>query len=272
MFALSALGAMDDFTASQALHDLLEVPSAETRYGAFRALWAMDPYDPMIEGKNLGDQFSYHVLPVDGPPMIHLTRSYRPEVVLFGNEHHLKTPVVLEASKRLLVKANAPDNVVVSKFEVGSDVEKRVTTDSIDEIIRAMVDLGASYPDVVQTLLQAKQKRALGGRLEVDAIPEPGRAYERDKEIGDPGSGERSPTVSNPLPDLFRSASGETKSADSDDPPRQERKTASSASDESAGRKKSSLGKLVELGKPALPRAHRRSGTLRCLMDLKGRS
>ena len=91
--AMAALAAMDDPLARQALTSLLGVKSAETQYGAFRALWSMDPHDPLIEGERLGDQFSYHRLPVAGPPMIHATRSFRPELVLFGTDHPLRTPL-----------------------------------------------------------------------------------------------------------------------------------------------------------------------------------
>src|SRR5262249_42973358 len=42
--ALAALSAMDDANAYDALRSLLEVKSAETRYGAFRALWAMNQH------------------------------------------------------------------------------------------------------------------------------------------------------------------------------------------------------------------------------------
>jgi flagellar basal body P-ring protein FlgI len=241
VFALSALGAMDDFAAYQALRELLEVASAETRYGAFRALWSMNPHDSLTEGENLGDQFSLHVLPVGGPPLIHLTRSFRPEVVLFGSEHHLKTPMVLEASKRMLIKAEAPDNVVVSRFAVGSDVEKRVVSDKVDEIIRAMAELGASYPDVVQTLHQAKKKQVLDSRLAVDALPEPGRAYERDRAPGEPGSQGREPTVSNPVPDLFARPRDDFKSEKAEGDQSQ---SASTASTQAAGRKKGLLGRL----------------------------
>ena len=41
VFALTALSAMQDFSAYEQLRDLLSLPSAETRYGAFRSLWAM---------------------------------------------------------------------------------------------------------------------------------------------------------------------------------------------------------------------------------------
>ena len=53
---------MNDFDSSEQLHSLLSVNSAETRYGAFRALWAINPNDAVIRGERLNDQFSYHIL------------------------------------------------------------------------------------------------------------------------------------------------------------------------------------------------------------------
>ena len=46
---------------------------------------------------------------------------------------------------------------------------------SVDEVIRAIVALGGTYPDVVQALQQAKTDGALVSRFEVDALPESGR-------------------------------------------------------------------------------------------------
>ena len=75
---------MQDFAAYDQLRELLSLPSAETRYGAFRALWTMNKKDPLVKGEVLGDQFHYHVLDVAGPPMIHVTRNRLAEIVLFG--------------------------------------------------------------------------------------------------------------------------------------------------------------------------------------------
>jgi hypothetical protein len=40
------------------------------------------------------------------------------------------------------------------------------------------VELGGTYPDVVQALQEAKTTGCLEGRFEVDALPEAGRSYE----------------------------------------------------------------------------------------------
>lgn len=205
-YALAALSTMADMAAREELISLLEVPSSETRYGAFRALWAMNPNDSLIRGENLGGQFGFHVLGTTGPAMIHVTRSYRPEVVMFGHEQKLQTPFVLEAGKRILVKGTAPDKVTVSRFAVGQPDQKRVVSSKVDEIIRAIVELGGTYPDVVQALEHAKNNHSLGGRFEVDALPDGDREYRHKDGLAEgsvTASDDGQVVVANPMPDLF---------------------------------------------------------------------
>jgi hypothetical protein len=200
-YALAALSAMDDVVARDELRRLLDVSSAETRYGAFRSLWAMNASDPAIAGENLGGEFSYHVLDSPGPAMVHVTRSKRPEIVLFGREQHLKTPVTLEAGKYILVNGQTPGQITVSRFAPGQPDQKRVVSTQLDDVIRAIVELEGRYPDVVQALQEAKDHGALSSRLKVDALPETGRSYQRDP--ADSDQDEAVNEVSGPLPDLF---------------------------------------------------------------------
>ncbi len=179
VFALAALSGMDSLMATDQLQDLLNGSSAETRYGAFRALSAMRRNDPAVRGEVLGSQFSYHVLDTSGTPMIHVTRSRRPEVVVFGRGQRLRPPFVLDAGTQIMVKAMERNQVAVSKFAVNEMKQKRVVSDRVDDVIRAIVELGGTYPDVVQALQQAKEKGALTSRFAVDAVPEAGRSYER---------------------------------------------------------------------------------------------
>jgi hypothetical protein len=124
-YALCALSAMKDVAAYDQLRKLLDVSNAETRYGAFRALWTMEADDPLVRGEGLGGRFSYHVLDVAGPPMIHVTGSFRPEVVLFGRRHPLVTPVKLQAGAKIDIHAHDDEHVSVSKFTAGKPVERR---------------------------------------------------------------------------------------------------------------------------------------------------
>jgi len=179
-FALAALGAMDDFEAFEALKGLLITNSAETRYGAFRALWAMNRNDPLIRDEAVTDQFKYHVVSVEGPDMVHVTRNSRAELVLFGRHQKLVPPIQLEAGPQIMINSIDAERMSVSRFAVGEPDQKKIISLSVDELIRAVAEMGGTYPDVVQALQQAKSTKSYAGRLEIDAVPQAGREFERD--------------------------------------------------------------------------------------------
>jgi len=210
VFALAALSGMDDLVAADQLRELLNGTSAETRYGAFRALWAMRRSDPTVMGEQLGGQFSYHVLDTAGSPMIHVTRSQRPEIVLFGKDQCLRPPFVLEAGNQIMVVGTESGEVAVSKFAVNAMDQKRVVSNRVDDVIRAIVDLEGTYPDVVQALQEARDKGSLVSRFEVDALPEAGRSYDRVADA--PSDSEQStsgtPSPKGLLPEWFTSLGG----------------------------------------------------------------
>ncbi len=93
--------------------------------------------------------------------MVHVTRSFRPEIVLFGHDQRLQTPFTLEGGKSIIVRVNRPDRVVVSRFAVGEPDREMVVSDRLEEIIRAVIDVGGHYPDVVGLLHAAKMESRL---------------------------------------------------------------------------------------------------------------
>lgn len=175
IYALTALASLDEVTAYDALRELVDSASSETRYGAFRALWKMDPDDPFIRGETLGEQFSYHVIDTIGPNLIHATASFRPEIVVFGRDQRLRTPCLLEAGPRIVVTSKVRGKVQVHKLSLNEPEQQREVTDRLDDVLRAVVEVGGGYPDVVQMLTQAKTQALLEGKFEIDALPEAGR-------------------------------------------------------------------------------------------------
>lgn len=169
--ALAALAVLDDANGVDALQSLLASRSAETRYGAFRALWRMDPDLPLVRGERLGDACSIHVLDVDGPPLVHATRSHRPELVFFGADHPVADGLRAEAGPTIVVVTEG-DTATVSRFLPGQSDQQAEVAATADAIVKAIVDLGGTYPDVVQFLQQASAARALGSRLAFDALPD----------------------------------------------------------------------------------------------------
>ncbi|HET6324065.1 MAG TPA: hypothetical protein VFG04_05150, partial [Planctomycetaceae bacterium] len=161
------------------LRELMDVDSAETRYGAFRALTTLDKNEPFVRGEMLGKQFRLHPLKSDGPPMVHITNWKKAEVVLFGADQEIKTPIFARAGNNIIVSATpGSDKVTVCKFEVGHEDQRKTVSTRVRDVIRAMTDFGATFPDVNQFLVEADHQQNLAGRLEIDALPRAGRSYE----------------------------------------------------------------------------------------------
>jgi hypothetical protein len=182
-YALTALSALNDIHASDALRDLFDVASAETRYGAFRALWAMNERDPQLRGEHLQDRFWLHMVASSGPPMVHVTHSFRPEVVVFGEGQHFKTPMTVDAGNTIMVKSQSDGRISIARFAINQPDKRQVVDNTVEAVIRGIAEVGGDYPDVVQALEQASASGALPGRFAVDAIPERGRIFDRNRRV-----------------------------------------------------------------------------------------
>jgi len=187
VFAFAALSTVGDADAHLQLRDLLNERSAETRYGAFRALTILDANDPFLKGERLNDQFTLHVLDTTGDPMIHLTHHRKAEVVVFGAEQRLETPLVVRAGHHILVTAQAgSDTVVVSRYQPGRPDQRDEVTTRVADVIHKVVEFGGTYPDIVQLLIEADKQHNLAGTIAIDALPQAGRIYIRpDQEFAD---------------------------------------------------------------------------------------
>lgn len=182
VYALNALSVMkNDGEAEQYLQELLHAPEGETRYGAFRALKTRNPLDQTIRGEMLGGhggQFSYHGISSRAVPMVHYTTQKYPEIVLFGTDIFLRQPFALDAGATIYVNGQTQGGVVVSNLANPTGIdERRWVSNRLDEIIRAVVELGGTYPDVVRMLRQADRDGVLSCRLEIDCLPAPNREY-----------------------------------------------------------------------------------------------
>ena len=168
--ALAALTSLDDANAIDGLQSLLASASAETRYGAFRALWTMDPSIPMVKGERLGDICALHVLDVRGPTLIHATRHHHPEIVLFGVEHPIADGLRAEAGPSIVITVE-DGAATCSRFAADEADRHEEVPAEVDEVLRAIARLGGTYPDAIQFLQQATAQHALTSRLAFDALP-----------------------------------------------------------------------------------------------------
>lgn len=182
--ALTALASMKHPAAYSALSNLLHVPSAETRYGAFRAIRLHNDHDPNTKGEILGGKFNYHLVPTNGEPLIHVTRSKQPEVVIFGDDQGITPPAFLNAGKAIVLKGTPDGQIKISKFSATEDQDaSQVCPAKLNEVIRGVVALGASYSDVINMLREASKAGLLQGKFAIEALPQPDRKYMRGMEF-----------------------------------------------------------------------------------------
>jgi flagellar basal body P-ring protein FlgI len=204
-YALAALAASDQNACHIKLRHLMDQPDIEVRYGAFNALRTFDAHDPALgqvrvldEPKveedetisspdamavaltklanrpRVDDPFALYLVDSEGPPVVHVSRTRRSEIVLFGRGQALLPPVVLGTGAILLNAADKDDQIQISKIvpsKFGDNDVKLRTSLELGEVIRRVANLGASYPDVVSILDAANRQKNLPGTLVVDAVP-----------------------------------------------------------------------------------------------------
>lgn len=203
VYALVAMSVIDDADAVLALRELMSSESLETRYGAFRALKELDSRDPFLNPIVFEPRFVVYVIDSTGEPMVHVTRRRAPEVVLFGSDQPLRLPVVLNAGGNIRIMGEAgSDQVEVTLYKLNAEPDRQKVPNRLIDILRACGNLGATYPDIVQMLIEAEQQENYVGQFGIDRLPQAGRLYVKDDS---PIEDEDGKTIGNSrlLPELF---------------------------------------------------------------------
>jgi hypothetical protein len=150
----------------------------------------------------VGDQLYLHQVGTNGMPFIHVTSRGRAEVVLFGSDLQLETPLLLKVGNKLVITAGeGADKIQIRRFDTGRDVYQRECEPKLCDVIRKAISMGATYPDIVGMLVQADRQHNLPGRLEIDTLPDPTRIAARIQRATD-STTKASDNVA--MPNLFR--------------------------------------------------------------------
>jgi hypothetical protein len=228
-YALAALAAMEQPAAHMHLRKLMDESEMELRYGAFNALRTLDPHDPSLgqvrvlddpkpeaeepeespdamaialaaaaRRPRLDDPFALYIVDCEGPPVVHVSRTRRSEIVVFGSNQKLLPPIVLGTGAILLNAADKDDEIELSKIVPSkfgdADVKYRTSLD-LGEVIRRAANLGATYPDIVSILEAANRQKNLPGSLVVDAVPTSNLDYLQAVVLGTESKAKADPAV-----------------------------------------------------------------------------
>jgi flagellar basal body P-ring protein FlgI len=210
-YTLAALASLDQSASHMKLRKLMDEPDIELRYGAFNALRTLDPTDSYLghvrvlndpkpeEDEDQGgdsmameiasasrrrlrpnDPFALYLVDSEGPPLVHVSHTRRTEIVVFGRQQKLLTPIVLDGGEILLNAGDNDETVELTRIvpSRGADSDAKVKSSlELADVIRHAANLGATYPQIVTLLEKANKQRNLAGQLVVDAVPATSPAY-----------------------------------------------------------------------------------------------
>lgn len=308
-YGLAALAAMDQPAAHITLRKLLDEPDVQVRYGAFNALRTLDPGDPFlgqvrvldlpepetsdpvlgaddsmavaiarsVNRRRRDDPFALYLVDCDGPPLVHVARTRRCEIVIFGRQTQMLTPMVLGTGSILVNAADGDHAIEITRIEASRRSDSDVKVESsleLGDVIRRAANLGANYPEIVAILQSAQKQRNLPGPLVVDALPGTSPAYveaelfgkdvtaKKDKPLKDPAlqkagmentDPKPKPSLRSSLRNLFRQRLGRSADTTKDRTPVQSDSDADSTDPAPDGAKSASNPKIAADSSTAKP-------------------
>jgi len=203
-YALTALASLNEAVCRVKLLELLDAASPEVRYGAFRALRALDERDSVVAGERIGETFWLHRVAPASPPQVHVSTGKRAEVVLFGSGVDLVAPVsILAGPEFTLTFQDGETACTLSRYTVRRGKESKQCPPELGAVLQAMGELGGTYADALELLRQAETNRALTCAVKFDALPKAPPVQELAK-AGRPGR--KSTTETGPAPSLYDSS------------------------------------------------------------------
>jgi len=176
-FALTAMASLDEAICHIQLAKLVTTgKDDETRYGAFRALRALNPRDELVRGELLNESFWLHRVAPQAPPLVHISSTRRAEIVLFGQEPMLRPPntgnLGLSAGEFVVTASKDDDHCIISRVPLRGPTVRRTCSLELAKVLHTLAEMGCLYPEAVTLLQQADTGQALSCRVRCDALPQ----------------------------------------------------------------------------------------------------
>jgi hypothetical protein len=171
-FSLTALASLDEAVCHVELRRLLSTTSPETRYGAFRALRALDEQEDAVRGELLNDSFWLHQVAAQSEPLIHFSTTNRAEIILFGTDVRMIPPFPILAGD-FTVTAGPDDTMcTITHSSLRHGRTEKQCSFLVTDVLHTMAEMGALYGEAVQLLRRADHLHCLSCKVVVDALPQ----------------------------------------------------------------------------------------------------
>lgn len=171
-YSLTAMASLDEAVCHIKLRELLSSRSAETRYGAFQALRALDEREDAIRGELLNDSFWVHHGIGDGPPLVHVSTMRRAEVVMFGEEPTLLPPFSFLCGEFTVTAGREDVRCTIRRLSPQHTSRPEQCSLRLSDVLHTLADMGGSYADVVDLIHQAGEYNGLSCPVAFDALPQ----------------------------------------------------------------------------------------------------
>jgi hypothetical protein len=170
-FSLTAMASLDEAVTHVKLRELLGASDPTARYGAFRALRALDEHDAALQGEQLNHSYWLHKVAPESTSLVHISTIKRAEVVLFGQEPYLVPPFSILAGEFTITAAPNDQLCTLSLLSVQHGSHRRQCSLKLDDVLHCLADMGAMYPETLELVQEAAHDKALSCPVAVDAFP-----------------------------------------------------------------------------------------------------
>jgi hypothetical protein len=170
-FSLTAMASLDEAITHVKLRELLAAADPTARYGAFRALKALDEHDAAVQGEQLSHSYWLHRVAPESAALVHVSTMKHAEVVLFGQEPYLLPPFSILAGEFTVTAAPNDQLCTLSLLSVQHGTRRRQCSLKLDDVLHCMADMGAMYPETLELIQQAAHDKTLSCPVAVDAFP-----------------------------------------------------------------------------------------------------
>jgi len=181
MNCLLALAASDESLCKQKLALLMSNPDTELRCGAF---WAMrlnrdlkeeDPAHrtPHLRTEPIGRVFWLHRPAPESTPLVQVTVQGRSEVALFGQGIAVQAPARVMAGPEFIITLEKGDRLcMVSRFLPGMAPRRQQCGLLLQDVMGAMIEMGAGYPEIVDLIRNLDSAAALPCPVAINILPQ----------------------------------------------------------------------------------------------------